>query len=171
MPRGRPFLPLLYGRRLVGRSVLTKVDLRSLAFFSVMLVLTGLAGWLYLRQTSEVAAYAHEIRELEAQKERLHRQIVSLRAEVALLGSLQRVYAEGARLGYRLPEASDTAHRLHLVYQPPQPTPVGASSAEEGELSGASGLRPPWRGLGEVFQRLWVQFREWLASSSGDQTE
>lgn len=164
MPRGRPFLPLLYGRRLSGRSVLTKIDLRSLAFFSVMLVLTGLAGWLYLRQTSEVAAYAHEIRELEAQKERLHRQIVSLRAEVALLGSLQRVQAEGARLGYRLPEASDTAHRLRLVYQPSQPTPASASASGEGEPSAASGPRGPRWSVREVFQRLWTQFQEWLES-------
>lgn len=162
MPRGRPFLPLLYGRRLSGRSVLTKVDLRSLAFFSVMLILTGLAGWLYLRQTSEVAVYAHEIRELEAQKERLHRQIVSLRAEVALLGSLQRVHAEGARLGYHLPEASDATRRLRLVYQPPQPTPTGISAP--GEDESALGAKTSRWSVKEIGRSLWLQFREWLAS-------
>jgi len=90
MPRRRQLLPLLYGPRLDGRSVLTKVDLRSLAFFSVMLILIGLAGWLYLRQASEVAAYAHEIRELERDKERLLREITSLRADVAITARLRR---------------------------------------------------------------------------------
>jgi len=167
MPRRRQLLPLLYGPRLDGRSVLTKVDLRSLAFFSVMLILIGLAGWLYLRQASEVAAYAHEIRELERDKERLLREITSLRADVAMLGSLQRVYAEGVRLGYHLPEASDMARRLILAYQPPQPAPATSPAQDESGLPAGSGRNEPQRSARNIIQRLLAQLKAWIESPPG----
>ena len=165
-------MPLLYGPRLDGRSVLTKVDLRSLAFFSVMLLLIGLAGWLYLRQASEVAAYAHEIRELEADKERLHREITSLRAEVAMQGALQRVYVVGAQLGYHLPDTSDTSRRLRLVYQPPKiATALPGAGHEAGPSSDSNAEEPQTPGPvggGNLFQRLLAHLREWIQSPLGD---
>ncbi|MBN1402054.1 MAG: hypothetical protein JXA74_14530 [Anaerolineae bacterium] len=90
------------------------MDPRTLAYFGVMLVLIWLAGWLFLHQASEVASYAHEINALMQRKERLHRELVVLRAEVALLGSLSRLQETGTEWGYQLPSASDQQRILRL---------------------------------------------------------
>ncbi|NLT73822.1 MAG: hypothetical protein GXX94_06450 [Chloroflexi bacterium] len=98
--RERLFIPYGRGPRNGG----ARVDLRMVAFFGTVLILLALAGWLYLRQASEVAALASEIRQLELEKEDRHRALVTLRGEVAMLGSLKRVLAEGTELGYALPD-------------------------------------------------------------------
>ena len=95
---------ILYGRRQGGGAA--RVDLRMIAFFAVVLLLLVLAGWLYLRQASEVAALASEIRELELDKESRHRELVTLRGQVAMLGSLKRVLNEGLTMGYTMPDAA-----------------------------------------------------------------
>jgi hypothetical protein len=107
--------PISTGRRQrAERPPLIRVDPRTWAYFGVMLVLIWLAGWLFLHQASEVAAYAHEIRALMQRKERLHRELVVLRAEVAMLGSLSRLQETGAEWGYRLPSAADQQRILRL---------------------------------------------------------
>ena len=106
--RDRLFIP--YGRR-PGEGG-ARVDLRLIAFFGVVLLLLALAGWLYLRQASEVAELASEIRELELDKEARQRELVTLRGEVAMLGSLKRVLVEGIDMGYQLPDAASSDELL-----------------------------------------------------------
>ncbi len=98
--RERLFIP--YGRR-PGEGG-ARVDVRMVAFFAVVLLLLALAGWLYLRQSSEVAELASGIRQLELDKEARHRELVTLRGQVAMLGSLKRVLIEGSEMGYSLPD-------------------------------------------------------------------
>ena len=107
--RDRLFIP--YGRR-PGEGGAARVDLRMVAFFGVVLLLLALAGWLYLRQASEVAELASEIRELELQTETRHRELVTLQGQVAMLGSLKRVLNEGIEMGYALPNAADASGQL-----------------------------------------------------------
>jgi hypothetical protein len=155
MPNRRDALLFFYKRRPDRRSAGHRVDPRTVGYFIVIILLIGLAGWLYLHQASQVAGYAHEIRELERQRERLHRGNVALRAEVARLGSLERVLEEGRQLGYSLPEASDTARRLRLEYPVmPQPTPASPGGA------GGAGEAPA--GEGGLIRDLMQQFTEWL---------
>ncbi len=113
-------------RRRHGGMVL---DARTLAYFGAMLVLIGLAGWLYLHQASEVAAYAREIRGLEERKEELHRELVALRGQVAVLGSLERIRAIGEQSGYDLPPATAQDRQLHLAVQEPAASPTGLTPA------------------------------------------
>lgn len=161
MPIQRDVLLFFYRRHPRNRPGAIRFDLRALAFFGTVLALIGLAGWLYLHQASEVAGYAHEIRELERQKERLHRELVALRAEVAVAGSLQRVQEAGVALGYVLPEATDRSRRLRLEYTAPTPsapsatvpTPTDATLAQ----TGGQDSRPPG-----LIQRLREQFQAWL---------
>jgi hypothetical protein len=142
-------------------------DIRVYMFFGIMLVLIGLAGWLYLRQASEVAAYAHEIRQLERDQERLHREITALRAEVALAGSLKRALVVGAQAGYTLPDAGDTVRRGRVEYQSaPKPTPTM-------ELPKPAGSRPNGA-LGDVqvpgpafVRHLFEQLKAWIEAPPG----
>ena len=110
--RDRPIFP--GGRTTSDLPPLIRVDPRTLAYFAVVLVLVWLAGWLYLHQASEAAAYAHEIRGLMQSKERLRRDIIALRAQVALEGSLNELRATGEQWHYSLPAASDPQRRLVL---------------------------------------------------------
>ena len=80
----RDALLFFYRRRPNDPNAGSRVPLRTLAFFGVMIVLIGLAGWLYLHQAAEVAAYAHDIRRLEHERERLHREIIALWQKRAL---------------------------------------------------------------------------------------
>jgi hypothetical protein len=165
-PSKRDALPFLSWPRpnlQLGRS---RGDLRVYMFFGIMLVLIGLAGWLYLRQASEVASYAHQIRQLERDRERLHREITALRADVALAGSLHRALAIGAQAGYTLPDAGDTARRVRVEYQPaakptlPVPLPYPAGSLP----AGAIGDQFP----GPAFMRgLFAQLKAWIEAPPG----
>jgi len=111
------------------RSGATRIDLRRWAYVGLAVILLGLVGWLYLEQASEVASYGYEIRQLENRKERLRRELTALRAEVAMQGSLERIYAAGNSLGYSMPAADDSARRLAIEYVMPPPSPETDSSA------------------------------------------
>jgi len=166
MPNRRDVLLFFYKRR-VSRPPLTRIDPRSLAYFAAMLVLIGLAGWLYLHQASVVAAYGYEIRELERDKEQIHREIIALRAEVATLGSLQRVLEVGSQLGYSLPEASDAERRLHVQYQDiHRSTPVSAGVQDSGLRRDGDSAMPPdgVTAPSSFFEGLVAQFKEWMES-------
>ncbi|MEA3408325.1 MAG: hypothetical protein U9R48_09650 [Chloroflexota bacterium] len=117
MPERRKELLVFY-ERTRRRISMDKVKPRTLAYFSVMLLLIGLAGGLYLHQASEVAAYAKEIRRLQTRKDRLHRELVVLEGEAAVLGSLERVMRSGKDLGYHFPEAADVEKRLTIECTP-----------------------------------------------------
>jgi hypothetical protein len=152
--------PISTGRRQgTERPPLIRVDPRTWAYFGVMLVLIWLAGWLFLHQASEVASYAHEIRALMQSKERLHRELVVLRAEVAMLGSLSRLQETGAEWGYRLPSAADSQRILRLEAYPVasvQPAQAGGASAAEmpkpePSLTVAENLWETWRRKASTF--------------------
>lgn len=132
------------------------LTLRALVFFAIALGLIGLGGWLYLRQVSEVAAYAHEIRVLERQKEQLRREITALRAEVALSGALARVREEGRKLGYALPEATDGARSARIEVQ-------GVAGASLSPTTVQADEAPPTSATG-VLPTLLAQLRAWIAS-------
>lgn len=144
--RDRLFIP--YGRR-PGEGGSARVDLRMVAFFAVVLLLLALAGWLYLRQASEVAELASEIRQLEMDKEARHRELVTLHGQVAMLGSLKRVLNEGIEMGYRLPDVSSGTGQLVIECSTncvaPDPAGNSAAVADSGDVgAGASDL---WNGL------------------------
>jgi len=162
MARRRSTEPLIYEPPVQSRPGLTRVDIHKVAFIAVMLALIGLAAWLYLYETSEVASCARQIKDLEQERERLHREIIVLRGKVARLGSLQRVLQVGEQLGYRLPEASDASHRLCVAYEPPpQVTPQPSQVPMERNLTaGESGS-----GQEGLLQKLLTEMGEWIASS------
>ncbi len=150
---------LVFYERTRRRISMDKVKPRTLVYFSMMLLLIGLAGGLYLRQASEVAAYAKEIRYLQMRKERLHRDLVVLQGEVALLGSLERVYQAGEDLGYRFPEAADVKERLHIECTPTPAVQRAFGSRGRGGDSDRVGLNVKntfWGSLVEQFY-LWVE--------------
>lgn len=159
MPLRRDALLLFYKRRREDRPTGALIDLRIVAYFGIMLALIGLAGWLFLHQSSEVAVYAHEIRELEWERERLHRRIVARNAEVARLGSLSRVLEKGDELGYRLPDAKDASRHIQVAYPGGDRLVLGA--AQEPTASSV-GMAERDRGL---LQTLLSQFNAWLAST------
>ncbi|NLX37000.1 MAG: LPXTG cell wall anchor domain-containing protein [Chloroflexi bacterium] len=76
-------------------------EIANYFFYTVILLLLTLAGWLYLSTTVRVDALAVEIYRLELGKEELRREIVQRGAKLAELESLQRVRREAERLGFR----------------------------------------------------------------------
>ncbi len=148
--RDEIFIP--YNRR-GGQQDGSRTDMRMVVFFSVVLIALGLAGWLYLRQASEVTHLASAVRQQEVRKEELRRELVILHAEVAMLGSLKRVLQEGVEMQYDLPEAGDPDRSLTISCP-------GCQSPEAGALwsgDGASGVAQ------EEPQGLWQEFKDWLA--------
>lgn len=158
MASRRDTLLIFYKRRRGPRPPLIRVDPRTLTYFGVVLVLIGLAGWLYLYRASEVAAYAREIRELEREKDRLHRRNIALRAEIAELGSLERVLGVGRQLGYVLPGAMDRERRMKVVYQPSQEPTVSPSGRSDDFAAAEQDT------IREFIQRLAGQFTTWIQS-------
>ncbi|NLG48624.1 MAG: hypothetical protein GX552_00770 [Chloroflexi bacterium] len=142
----------------------TRVNLRSVGFFAAAVLLIGLVGWLYLLQASEVAGYAHEIRELQRQKEQVHRQIVVLEGQVAEAGSLGMVMQASGELGCSIPDALDAGRRLRLGYAPlAEPTP-----GSEPAVSDAEPTRPAEdTRLPGVFANLIAQVKLWLETPPG----
>lgn len=169
--RGGP--PLFVRPRGDATSGLIRVDVHTLTFFAVLLALIGLGGWLYLQQASEVASLAHEIRVLEREKERTHREITALRGEVAMLGALERVLEAGAQLGYAVPDASDPERRLRLAYEPlPSPT-EGAGAPAPGATPLAGEGPAPQQAPGAdrahgLVQQLVDQMRAWIEAPVDD---
>jgi len=155
MPGRRDALTMLYRRRLAGGRP-TRIEPRVLAYFGVMLVLIGLAGSLYLYQSSEVAAYSREIRELEVKKERLRHSLVSLQAEAASLGALSRVRGFADELGYVLPEAGDTTRRLHTTVTLPT---KGAGQTAAAVAPESTQVDTPESG---TLSRMMTSFRRWM---------
>ena len=161
--------PLFVRQRGDTTAGLIRVDMRGLTFFAVLLALIGLGGWLYLQQASEVASLAHEIRVLEREKERTHREIIALRGEVALLGSLERVLEAGTRLGYAVPDAFDRQRRLRVVYEPlPTPVAVGGTLAQGAGDVTVPEVEPRDDRAHGLVQRLVDQMRAWIATPVDD---
>lgn len=165
MRRRRETLPLAYERAPESGPGVTRADIRNVAFVAIMLALIGLAGWLYLYQTSEVASCARQIKDLEQVRERLHREIIVLRAEVARLGSLRRVLELGERLGYGLPEASDSSRHLSVVVRPPLQvsSPMGSVLPENGGAAGAPGGGSGTEEVG-LLRELAAALERWIES-------
>ena len=157
MPGSRDALLLVYKRRRGARLPLVRASPYRVLYFASMLVLIALAGWLYLHQASEVAAQAREIRRQEWEKEWLHRDMVALQADIAMLGSLERLQAVAREHGYTLPEITDTKRRMEIRYiarptSPPSPEPFG--SLAESSLVASQSLYKRWA----------QQVEEWLRS-------
>jgi hypothetical protein len=141
-----------------------RVKPRTLAYFSVMLFLIGLAGGLYLHQASEVAGYAKEIRRLQMRKERIHRELVILEGEAALLGSLDRVMRVGKDLGYRLPEAATVKDHVYVECTPTPPAQVSIPALEgDAESSDEIALHIN----NTIWKDLVSQFYLWFQSPAG----
>jgi hypothetical protein len=138
MTDGRTPTPFFHLSQVVGRTGGTRVDLRRWAYAGLVLALLGLAGWLYLEQATEVASYGYEVRRLQDEKERLRRELTSLRAQVAVAGSLERLEALGAELGYVLPEATDPARRLVVSYRLPEEEAAGDAANAGGAANAGS---------------------------------
>jgi hypothetical protein len=147
-----------FSRRQGDLPPLIRVEPRTFAYFAVILVLVGLAGWLYLQQASQVALHAHEIRQIQQHKERLRREIIALRAEVAQYGALERIAEAAQTKGYSLPSATERS-RLVLL-EVPMAAPTG--SPEPGRLQAAPNAAGPQPGF---WQHLLEQFRSWLTPS------
>jgi len=154
-------IPLFYKPPSDERPAASRVASGTLAYFVFMLVVIGLGGWLYLFQASVVAGFAHDIRELEWRKERVHREIIALHAELAELGSLERLRERGAQAGFSLPEASDKARHLYIEYEsgiapesleaaPSEPVTSSGTADEESEPG--------------LWQHLLKQVEDWLTS-------
>ncbi len=125
-----------------------RVDMRVVLFFALMLIVLGLAGWLYLRQSSEVALLASQVREQQIRKEELHRELVTLNAEVAMLGSLKRVLQHGIEEGYQLADASDASRHLSITC--PGCRPLDAAYIQSGSVVGPTVADEPdgaWQGF------------------------
>jgi cell division protein FtsL len=157
-----------YRGRLRSRQAVVRLDAQTVAYFAAMLVLIGLAGWLYLHQASQVAAYAHEIRQLEQRKEERHRELVALRGQVAMLGSLERTLTIGRQAGYRLPKITEGDDQLHLVVdQAPGGAHTSASAQDRSSTQrGASAIPYPQNGGTELrsgfFESLIDQLLTWM---------
>lgn len=162
----RRMLPLFYVHPGTTRVRVPHVDGRSVAFFGLVLFVAALAGGLYLRQASDVATLAHEIRELQRQKEWVQREITVLRAEVAIAGSLRRTRELGQHLGYTLLSAADTTRQLRVQYQVEAMSSAQATPTAMGVASEPAGvLAAPAKGASKLIERLLTQFQEWLDTS------
>ncbi len=160
--RDRP--SLVYPQRFNVKAGLPHLEVRSIVFFASLLVVVGLAGWLYLHQASEVAASVQQIRRIQDENRVLQQQILALQADVAMLGSLKHIQELGTRQGYVAPQLSDSTSYLVLPYQPDDTV----TAHEEGEKAEAQEPASPEavegaKGLGE---KLLDQLMAWMRSSA-----
>ncbi len=137
----------------------SRFSVRSVLLWSAALALIGLVSWLYLLQASQVATYEYEIRTLQMNKERLHRQNAILNGQVAEMGSLERIHFVAEAWGYSLPEAGDPNRHMTLTYvRVPTPAAVEAPSTSfVGALESSV--------KGRLIDRFSAQMREWLNSA------
>ena len=84
-----------------------RIEPRMMGFLAAVLLLLGLAGWLYLYQVSTVAGYAREIRELQERKGVLREDIAALQADLAMTDALDDALALGKEHGYTLPSVTE----------------------------------------------------------------
>lgn len=152
-----PYIPSVQPHTI---SQAAQMEYRRLALIAVGLVLVALAAGLYLRQASTVAAYAHDIRDLEVRKEQLRYEIQTLRADAGQLGSLERLQATAQQLGYHQLLASDSQHRLQLTY----PAPAVQSGSQDQNINTAITGQAQETNL---FRRLWLRFQAWLRADPG----
>jgi len=161
MAQRRDRSALVYVQRFNVRAGLPHLEVRSIVFFVGLLALVGSAGWLYLHQASEVAAYVQEIRALQDQNDLLQQEILALQSDVAVLGSLQHVEALGAARGYQAPESADPSSYLVLPYE--------AGSASETSRAGEAAaqgpaIAEPVQGRRGLAQQLIDQLLTWMGS-------
>lgn len=160
MESRRTEVPFFHISQAAGRSGGTRVDVRRWAFAGLVLALLGLAGWLYLEQAAEAASYGATVRQLQDQKERLRREITSLRSEVAVAGSLTRLTALAKELDYVLPEATDPVR--HLVIEYPEPEPLASAVAEDAPADGKA--TEAETAIGRRVRAMVTQLGEWLGT-------
>jgi cell division protein FtsB len=164
MVQRRDRSPLVYIQRFNAKAGLPRLEVRSIVFFIGLLFVVGLAGWLYLHQASEVAAYMQQIRRLQGENEALQQEILALRSDVAVLGSLSHVQELGVSKGYLAPPSSGTSGYLLLPYRLSDVADVPAleaSSGTQGPLSPDGGVDA--KGLG---RRLVDQLKVWMSTSA-----
>ena len=154
-------LLFFYKRRPWPRPLVFRADRRSLGYFTAMLLLIGLAGWLYLYQASAVAGYSREIRGFERRKERLRRELIAMQAAVAMAGSLEHILQVGSEMDYRLPSASESGRHIRLQYRSPD---GAAATREKGLADQASAGRPSREA---ILGRLVDQLEVWLQEPVG----
>ena len=154
--------PFFHISQVVGRTGGTRVDVRRWAYAGLVLALLGLAGWLYLEQATEVASYGYEVRRLQDEKERLRRELTALRAQVAVAGSLERLEALGAELGYVLPEATDPARRLVVAYHLPGEDTAGVADGGAGSTESTAPSEAQGPGPARFVRGLVGRLGEWF---------
>ena len=106
-----------------------RVEPRMMGFLAVVLLLIGLAGWLYLYQTSIVAGYSREIRELQERKSELREDIGDLQAKLAMTDSLEEALALGEERGYTLPSIDEPGRHVVLTIET-APIPSDTTAVE-----------------------------------------
>ena len=159
MDRGQTPPPFFHISQTAGRTGGTRVDLHRWAYIGLVMALLGLAAWLYLEQTTEVAWYGYEVRQLQDRKERLRRELTALRAKVAVAGSLTRLEALAEELDYTMPEATDTSRRLVVEYRLLD-ADADAAGALPDAADTASGAGEP--GVARFVRGLVGQLGEWF---------
>lgn len=149
---------LFYGGRHESVGGGTLADGRTLIYFGSMIVLIGLAGWLYLYQVTSAASLSYDLRQLEQRKERLHREIVAIHAQVALKGALAPALDSEAAKEYRFPKASEASRRIVYDVAPLEPL----APADAGADGGAEPVATSSAGVEGLWQRLVGQVNEWM---------
>jgi len=134
-----------------------RVEYRRLLMMALALVAAALAGWLYLRQASIVAAYWHEIGDLEARKSELRQNIGSLQTQAAEAVSLAKLQASATELGFRQPVTGENREKVELTIS----LPAEAQAASEAPAPGAAAAG------GNLLQRIWQRFQAWLRAEPG----
>jgi len=152
-----PFIPRI---QLHTINLAAQIEYRRLGLMAVGLILVALAAGLYLRQSSTVAGYAHDIRVMEVRKEQLRYAVQALRSDAGELGSLGRLQAAAQQLGYHQLAAGDSKHRLMLSY--PAPTKSADTNVQSGNPVTASPVQET-----NLFHRLWLRFQAWLRADPG----
>ena len=155
--RSRQASLLFYGSRIARTGSGAAIEPRTLIYFGSMIVLVGLACWLYLYQATETTRTAAEIRDLLKQQQRLHLDLVALSAEVALEGAMAPVAESVDGTKYAYSAASDDHHRLNY-------TPKGEVETSTAELSAADAEQAPGAitDLAAVWRSLVRQVDDWL---------
>ena len=118
MPQRRDKLLQFDERISTSRISAMRVEPRMMAFLATILLLIGLAGWLYLYQVSTVAGYSRELRELQERKAVLRGEIGDLQAELAATDTLTETLAWGTEHGYALPSMDNPGRHVYVTVDP-----------------------------------------------------
>ena len=134
-----------------------RIEYRRLLATALALVAAALAGWLYLRQASIVAANWNEIGKLEAHKTELRQNIGSLQAQAAGAVSLSALQASAQKLGFRRPVTGETRERIEVTIN----TPAEAGGVSVAEAASVPAVEH------NLLRRLWQRFQAWLHAEPG----